>query len=57
MKCVKVVGYMPYSQFSDEEKDDARPSGLTEQLENDLAEELGENLDTITMVLVDEEGA
>lgn len=57
MKCVKVVGYMPYSQFSDEEKDDARISGLTEQLENDLAEELGENLDTITMVLVDEEGA
>ena len=51
---IKVVGYMPVEQFVDSEMDKTRPSGLLEQVENDLIEELGEHLDDIVMSYCDD---
>ena len=49
---IVVTGYMLLSQFQPEELDESRESGLTEQVENDIIDDLGDDLDEITMVLV-----
>ena len=51
---IMVVGFMPVEQFEPDEIDTVRRSGLMRQLEFDLTEELGENLDDIIMLTVTE---
>jgi hypothetical protein len=56
MARIKVIGYMPLNQFTLEELDETRISGLTEQVENDIIEDIGENLDDISMELLADDG-
>lgn len=49
MARVKVVGYMPIDQFEEDELDKSRPSGLSEDIEEGIADDIGEHLDDITM--------
>jgi hypothetical protein len=53
VKYVRVVGYMAYTQFEDAEKDDNRESGLVEQIEKDLIEQLSEDMDDVKLTLID----
>lgn len=52
---IKVVGYMELDQFEDNERDETRPSGLTEQVEKDMLEEFQEDMDDVTMELLTDE--
>lgn len=53
LKIIKVTGYMDLSQFTPQEIDESRPSGLAEWMEADLAEDLFEDMDDVRIALVD----